>query len=102
MNGAAIKILTAAAEAVGGRQKFAARLGIGPSLLARFISGRLETPDSVLLQSCWRAATRCSRPSFWLPRPILTKIYATHSAPNRRLTLRHLERAYRAIAKLRP
>lgn len=51
MNGAAIKILTAAAEAVGGRQKLAARLGIGPSLLARFISGRLETPDSVLLQA---------------------------------------------------
>ena len=51
MSKTAAKLLEAAAEIVGGEKTLAQRLGIGSSLLAKFMTGTVPLPDSLLLQA---------------------------------------------------
>lgn len=51
MSATTVQLLHAAADIVGGEDALAERLGIGPVLLARFISGRRELPDGLLLKA---------------------------------------------------
>jgi hypothetical protein len=48
---AAVKLLQAASEIVGGDQALARRLGIGETLLARFMADSRQLPDLLLLQA---------------------------------------------------
>jgi hypothetical protein len=47
----ATKLLQAASELLGGDTLLAQELGITPSLLGRFLSGRVEVPANVFLQA---------------------------------------------------
>ena len=51
MSNTAGKLLEAAAEIVGGDNALAQRLGIGPSLLAKFLTGAVPLPDNLLLRA---------------------------------------------------
>ena len=51
MSAATVKLLRAAAQIVGGEDALAERLGIGKRLFARFMSGRRELPDVLLLKA---------------------------------------------------
>lgn len=47
----AVKLLEAAADLVGGEKALAAHLGVGSSLLAKFMTGTLPLPDPLLLRA---------------------------------------------------
>ena len=51
MSATTVQLLQAACEIAGGEDALAERLGIGPTLLARFISGRRTLPDGLLLKA---------------------------------------------------
>ena len=51
MSKTAAKLLEAAAEIVGGENALAQRLGVGPSLLAKFMTGSMPLPDTLLLRA---------------------------------------------------
>jgi hypothetical protein len=51
MSATTVELLKAAAEAVGGSKALAGRLGVGETLLARFMADRCELPDSLLLRA---------------------------------------------------
>ena len=51
MSKTAAKLLEAAAEIVGGENALAQCLGIGPSLLAKLMTGTMPLPDTLLLRA---------------------------------------------------
>jgi hypothetical protein len=50
MSATSVRLLKAAADIAGGDQALAARLGIGETLLSKFMADSLELPDPLLLR----------------------------------------------------
>jgi hypothetical protein len=51
MSATTVRLLQAAAEAVGGKDVLAQRLGIREGLLSAFMADRREVPDALLLRA---------------------------------------------------
>jgi hypothetical protein len=51
MSATSVRLLQVAAEIVGGEAALAGVLGIGDTLLAKFMADRLELPDTLLLRA---------------------------------------------------
>lgn len=51
MSSTTVKLLEAAAEIVGGDKALAQQLGVGSTLLAKFMADLLPLPDALLLQA---------------------------------------------------
>lgn len=51
MSATTVQLLQAASEIAGSPQALAERLGIGPALLSRFMSGARALPDGLLLRA---------------------------------------------------
>ncbi len=51
MSTTTVKLLQAASEVVGGSKALAERLGVGETLLAKFMTDSVELPDPLLLRA---------------------------------------------------
>lgn len=51
MSATTVRLLEAAAEVAGGRRALAQRLGVGETLLSRFMSDTRQLPDPLLLRA---------------------------------------------------